>query len=298
MLDLSLKQKSSIKFLHSLVTEMRPGQWSKNLLVFAALLFSIKRATGEMVIFSIFGFILFSLVSSCVYILNDFLDREADRLHPTKKNRPLASGMLDPHIALVFGGVLLVSCLVFSALSNISFSLLLAVYFIINVLYSTVLKNIVILDVLIIALGFVLRAFGGAILINVVVTPWFFICIMFLSLFLAIGKRNHELILYQESEIVSRKVLQFYNKELLVQMNTIVTTATLISYALFTFTAGRTVYLSITIPLVLYGVFRYLYIIQVEGKGGEPDKLLFRDKPILVTVLLYVISVILILEYT
>ncbi len=297
MQNLSLKKEKSINLLYLLVMLMRPGQWSKNLLVFAALVFSLKSVTIDMVINSIYGFIFFLLVSSCVYILNDFMDREADRQHPTKRFRPLASGVLNPHLTMAFGGTLLITCLVLSALFGIPFSILLTLYFIVNVLYSTGLKHVVILDVMIVASGFVLRAIAGAVLINVKVTPWFLICIMFLSLFLAISKRRHELILSQESDAVPRKVLQFYNKELLDQMNSIVTTATLISYALFTFTSGRTVYLMWTIPLVFYGIFRYLYLIHVEGKGGDPDKLLYEDKHILITILLYAVSVISILGF-
>ena len=297
MQNLNLKKEKSINLLYLLVIQMRPSQWSKNLLVFAALVFSLKSVTIDLVINSIYGFIFFLLVSSCVYILNDFMDREADRQHPTKRFRPLASGVLNPHLTMVFGGILLIACLGLSALFSIPFSLLLTLYFIVNVLYSTGLKHVVILDVMIVASGFVLRAIGGAVLINVKLTPWFLICIMFLSLFLAISKRRHELILSQESDAVPRKVLQFYNKELLDQMNSIVTTATLISYALFTFTSGRTVYLMWTIPLVFYGIFRYLYLIHVEGKGGDPDKLLFEDKHILITILLFAVSVISILGF-
>ncbi|MDR3602429.1 MAG: decaprenyl-phosphate phosphoribosyltransferase [Desulfosporosinus sp.] len=290
-----MKKESTPNLLYLIVIQMRPFQWSKNLLVFAALVFSLKRVTIEVAINSIYGFILFSLVSSCVYILNDFMDRELDRQHPTKKFRPLASGALNPQLTMVFGGGLLIACLVLAALISKPFSWLLILYFIINVLYSIALKHVVILDVMIVASGFVLRAIGGAVLISVKLTPWFLICIMFLSMFLAISKRRHEFILSQDSDVRPRKVLQFYNLELLDQMNSIVTTATLISYALFTFTSGRTVYLMWTIPFVFYGIFRYLYLIHVEGKGGEPDKLLFKDKHILITVVLFVISVVLIL---
>lgn len=293
----SLKKEKSINQLYLLVVQMRPGQWTKNLLVFAALVFSFKSATIDMVIKSVYGFILFLLVSSCVYILNDFVDSEADQQHPVKRYRPLASGMLNPQLTMVFGGTLLITCLGLSALFSVPFSILLTLYFVVNVLYSTALKQVVILDVMIVASGFVLRAIGGAVLINVKLTPWFLICIMLLSLFLAISKRRYEFILSQENDTFPRKVLNFYNKELLDQLNTIVTTATLISYALFTFTSGRTIYLMWTIPLVFYGVFRYLYLIHVEGKGGDPDKILFEDKHILCTILLYAVSVILILGY-
>lgn len=293
----SFKRESPHNLLYLIVIQMRPFQWTKNLLVFAALIFSIKRVTINLAMNSVYGFIFFSLVSSCVYILNDFMDLKADRQHPKKKFRPLASGALNPQLAIALGGVLLLTCLGLSTLTNWAFGLILTLYFVINVLYSLALKHVVILDVMIVASGFVLRAIAGAFIINVKLTPWFLICVMFLSLFLAISKRRHEFILSRESDVVPRKVLQFYNKELLDQMNSIVTTATLISYALFTFTSGRTVYLMGTIPIVFYGIFRYLYLIHVEGKGGEPDKLLFKDKPILITVLLFVASVIVILGF-
>lgn len=283
--------------VYSMIKQMRPKQWTKNLLVFAALIFSPEMYSINLFIDVFLGFILFSLVSSSVYIVNDFMDIEADRLHPTKKNRPMASGALNPQYTLGFGAFLITACLTMAFFMNISFAILLTVYFILNVAYSKILKHIVIIDVMVVAAGFVLRAIGGSIIILVNFTPWFLVCTMLLSLFLAISKRRHEFILAQEKDSMHRKVLKFYNKELLDQMISIVTTATFISYALFTFTSGRTVYLMWTIPFVIYGIFRYLYLIFFEGKGGSPDKLLYEDKPILVTVVLYGLSVMVILFY-
>lgn len=175
---------------------------------------------------------------------------------------------------------------------NPLFGVLCIVYFLLNVSYSFVLKHLVILDMMTIATGFVLRAIAGGVLIHVPFTPWFLICTMLLSLFLAIGKRRNELTLLEGNTGSHRKVLDNYSITLLDQFNTIVTTATIISYSLFTFTSDRTIHLMWTIPLVIYGMFRYLYLIHMKNQGGSPDRVLFEDKPILITVMLYVISVV------
>ena len=281
--------------LKLLFTQLRPKQWTKNLLVFAALLFSLKAVDLSAFIRSLAAFFLFSFVSGCVYIINDYADREADRIHPVKKNRPMASGALNPALALWFGGVLLAASLVASFFINPLLTVLLVVYFALNVSYSFKLKHMVILDIMVIASGFVLRAIAGGLAIYVHLTPWFLLCTMLLSLFLAIGKRRHELFLLEDQKGSHRKVLENYSFALLDQLTGIVATATIISYSLFTFTAGRTIYLMWTIPLVIYGIFRYLYLVHIENKGGAPDRMLLEDKHILVTVILYVISVVAIL---
>ncbi|MGX6446103.1 decaprenyl-phosphate phosphoribosyltransferase [Neobacillus sp. K501] len=288
---------TSTHVLKLLIKQLRPKQWTKNVLIFAALIFSFEVISLETVTKTIIGFFLFSFVAGCVYILNDFVDREADSKHPVKRYRPMASGALNPYLALTFGGFLLLISLVSSFFLNPLFTLLLAVYFILNVSYSLKLKHVVILDVMIIAAGFVFRAIAGGLIINVPFTPWFLICTMLLSLFLAISKRRHELILLESKKGSHRKVLEKYSIQLIDQLNSIVTTATVISYSLFTFTSGRTIHLMWTIPFVIYGIFRYLYLIHIEGKGGSPDKLLFEDMHILVTVTLYVISIIGILAF-
>ncbi len=242
---------------------------------------------------------LFSFVSGAVYILNDLVDLELDRQHPIKKNRPMASGNLPPAIAVSAGSILLLVSLVTSYYLNTWFGLILTVYFVLNVAYSFYLKNVVIIDVMVIATGFVLRAAGGAYVIDVPMTPWFIICTMLLALFLAISKRRHELTLVEAEGTQGdyRMVLNSYSTRLLDEMNSIVTTATIISYALFTFTSGRTLNLMWTIPLVIYGIFRYLYLIHIENKGGQPDEILLKDKPILITVLLYTVLLIVILMF-
>ncbi|WP_432644011.1 decaprenyl-phosphate phosphoribosyltransferase [Paenibacillus pabuli] len=273
---------------------LRPKQWTKNLLLFAALLFSFEEIRTETILSTLLGFILFSLVAGCVYILNDYVDRDRDRQHPVKMFRPLASGQVNPAHALLFGILLLILSVGIAFVMNLLFGVLCIVYFLLNVSYSFVLKHLVILDMMTIAAGFVLRAIAGGVLIHVPFTPWFLICTMLLSLFLAIGKRRNELTLLEGNTGSHRKVLDNYSITLLDQFNTIVTTATIISYSLFTFTSDRTIHLMWTIPLVIYGMFRYLYLIHMKNQGGSPDRVLFEDKPILVTVILYVISVIMI----
>ncbi|TCP57795.1 4-hydroxybenzoate polyprenyltransferase [Tumebacillus sp. BK434] len=280
-----------------LFQQLRPKQWTKNLLVFAALIFSFQIANVDLLLRSVVGFFLFCFVSGCVYILNDFVDREADRQHPEKRFRPMASGALNPYLALTFGLVLLAVSIAWGLYLEPLFGILLFVYFVINVAYSFRLKHVVIIDVMIIASGFVFRAIGGALVIEVPFTPWFLLCTMLLALFLAISKRRHELLLLQNNKGSHRKVLESYSPELLNQLNSIVITATIMSYALFTFTSGRTIHLMWTIPLVIYGIFRYLYLIFMEEKGGKPERDLFQDKHILVTVLLYGLAVVVILKY-
>lgn len=290
------KDKSGSKVLPYLMV-LRPKQWTKNLLVFAALIFSIKTVNIHMLLKAVGGFILFCIVSSCVYIINDYMDREADSRHPEKKYRPIASGRLNPAKALAFGSALLCCALGMAFILEPGFSLLLLGYFMINVAYSIKLKQIVIVDIMVIAFGFVLRAIGGGLVIDVSFTPWFLICTLLLALFLAISKRRHELYLLSENKGEHRKVLEQYSPELLNQLNSIVTTAAIMSYSLFTFTSGHTIQLMWTIPLVMYGIFRYLYLIHMKGKGGRPEKVLVEDGHILATVLLFAIMVASILYY-
>ncbi|MGG3838351.1 decaprenyl-phosphate phosphoribosyltransferase [Paenibacillus thiaminolyticus] len=291
--ELILENNKSFIFLF--VKEMRPKQWSKNLLVFAALIFSINDSNTDAFIFAALGFLCFCFISSCVYVINDYLDREADRLHPIKKYRPIASGLLNPKLALLAGSILFVGTCFLSFYINFIFGIILLIYFFLNITYSMKLKHIVILDVMTIALGFGLRAIGGAIIINVNLTPWFLICTMLLALFLAVSKRRHELYLLNSDGGNHRKVLDKYSFQLIDQINTIAVTSTIVSYALFTFTSGHTIHLMWTLPFVIYGIFRYLYIIHIEKDGGAPDKILFEDRHLLITVILYGLTVIAVL---
>lgn len=286
-----------MKTIWLFIKELRPKQWTKNILVFAALIFTIPNITVPMIYSALAGFLLFSFISGCVYILNDLVDLEIDRQHPDKKDRPMASGELAPALAVSLGLVILIASLAASFYLSISFAMVLIAYLLLNMAYSFYLKKIVIIDVMVIAAGFVLRAAGGAFVIDVPMTPWFIICIALLALFLAISKRRHELVLFETQESEGRAVLQQYSAKLLDEMNSIVTTATIISYAFFTFTSGRSIYLMWTIPLVIYGIFRYLYLIHIENKGGKPDEILLEDKPILITVTLYALILVFILLY-
>lgn len=289
--DVKTTSRVRQNIVYLLIRQLRPHQWTKNLLVFAALLFSLHKVSTDVIGKSLFAFLLFCFVSGCVYILNDFVDIKNDRNHPEKQFRPMASGALPPALALSFGVFLLAASLFSAFYFDRLFGVVLTVYFVLNVAYSLKLKHVVILDVMIISSGFVLRAIGGSLMINTPFTPWFLLCTMLLALFLAISKRRHELLLLHAHKGTHRKVLDSYSSELLNQLNTIVTTATIISYSLFTFTSGRTVHLMWTIPLVIFGIFRYLYLITITDKGGSPEKVLLQDKPILITVLLYVIAV-------
>lgn len=278
-----------------LVKQMRPRQWSKNLLVFGAFLFSADSMNMEGLLASFVAFLLFCFVSGCVYILNDYVDREADRQHPEKAKRPMASGRLNPMTALLFGAVLLTLSLTAAFLQHVPFGFLLAAYFIMNVSYSLKLKHIVILDIMMIASGFGLRALGGALVIDAGFTSWFLMCVFCISLFLAIGKRRHELLL-EHNKASHRKVLVSYSETLLNQLSGIVTAMTIMSYSLYTFISEHSIYLMWTIPCVIYGMFRYLYLIHVLGKGGKPEELLYEDKGILASTLVFGIAVILILK--
>lgn len=288
---------TNISTVYLLIKQLRPKQWTKNLLLYAALLFSFQLTYGDKIILATMGFILFSFTASSIYILNDFNDIEADRNHPDKKNRPMASGALNSKLALMVGIFLLTFALVSAFLLNKLFFMILVTYFITNVLYSFILKHVVIIDIMIIAFGFVLRAIGGAVIIEVPFTPWFLLCAMLLSLFLAIGKRRHELSLALQQDSSHRKVLDDYSLPFLDQLTSIVSSATIVSYAVFTFTSGQSIHLMWTIPFVVYGIFRYLYLIHVKGEGGAPEKVLIEDKHILITVSLYVVSVLVILTF-
>ncbi|WP_343838411.1 decaprenyl-phosphate phosphoribosyltransferase [Salinibacillus aidingensis] len=291
---MSLKSTSTIYLIWK---QLRPQQWSKNVLLFSALLFAQEYGNINALLLSVFSFFAYSLTASSIYIFNDYKDIESDRNHPVKRYRPMASGLLKPKLALGIGAVLLLGSLSTSFIVNPIFFLILIVYFVTNIMYSLYLKHVVIIDMMIIAFGFVLRAIGGAVIIEVPFTPWFLLCAMLLSLFLAIGKRRHELVLSMEENKSHRKVLENYSLPFLDQLISIVSSATIVSYAVFTFTSRNSPYLMWTIPFVIYGIFRYLYLIHIKKLGGAPEKILLEDKHILATVILYTMSVIVILTY-
>lgn len=283
--------KHQFSTFYLLLKEIRPEQWTKNIVVFTAWLFSYKKLP-ELAFFKTFlGFFIFCMISGCVYILNDYLDQEEDKKHPDKKYRPIASGKLRSHTALLFCLFLFIFATYTSLILNTYFGMLILTYFFLNIAYSFQLKHVVILDVMTIAFGFVLRAIGGGLVIGVRFTPWFLLCILLLALFLALSKRRHEIVLLQDEKATHRKVLENYSIELLDQLISIVTTATILSYSIFTFTSGHSLYLMASIPFVIYGIFRYLYLIHMKNAGGKPGKILLHDKHILITVILYTLTV-------
>lgn len=281
----------------SLVREMRPKQWTKNVFVFAAILFSGNLLQWHLLFQVILGFIAFSLISSTVYIINDILDVEKDRQHPEKSQRPIASGALPVKFAAAWASVLGISAILISLHLNPQFLAILIIYFLVNIAYSLKLKHVVLVDVMLVALGFVLRAISGAVIINVRLTSWFLICALLLSLFLALSKRRHELVLFQEDSSQGRQVLEHYSTALLDQLISIVTAMTIMAYALYTFTSGQPREMVVTVPFVIYGIFRYLYLVHMQQGGGSPERTLLEDKHILFTVISYGLVVFIILRY-
>lgn len=279
-----------IKKIYIMIISMRPKQWVKNGFVFAGLIFSKSFLQVEPVIRTVFVFILFSMVSGGIYIINDVIDIKKDALHPTKKNRPIASGKLKPREALVFSAIVLGIGFYFSYILNFKLFLVLITYFLMVLAYSLKLKNVVILDVIIISLGFVLRTIGGAVAISVEISPWLIVCTTLLALFLALNKRKNELLVLTEDAGKHRKILEEYSSELIDQMLSVVTSTTVMSYALYTFNAGKSYYMMFTIPFVLYGIFRYQYLASEKDMGGSPELALLKDKPLLIDIILWVVT--------
>lgn len=286
--------------LRGLVKTMRPQQWiPKNAIVFAALVLSESglALNPDAILRGFAAFTVFALISSCAYILNDLLDIEKDRAHPTKRNRPLPSGQLASSTAWVALGVFLIISLVSAFFINQWFALIVALYFINNIVYSTSVKNMVILDVFSIAAGFVLRAMGGAVAIGVPISPWLYILTALLSLFLGISKRRHEVHLLKAGSGSFRKVLNDYSVPMLEEMLNVVTASTVIAYSIYTFVAEslpENHAMMLTIPFVVYGIFRYLYLVH-SGQDAPPDEMLLKDRPLIATVIFWGISVLLIL---
>jgi len=285
--------------IRSIFVTLRPQQWVKNFVLFAGLVFSQNLSNSDMVLKTIAGFALFCLLSSSVYILNDILDRESDRKHPLKSNRPIARGDIKISTAVVLFVLLALVALGLSYRLSPSFALAALGYFVLNLLYSLYLKHVVIIDVMCIALGFVLRAVAGAVVIGVEISAWLIVCTTLLALFLGFGKRRHELMLLDNQATDHRKSLSEYSQYFLDQMISVVTASTVIAYAFYTLSPDvesklGTKHMDLTIPFVLYGVFRYLYLIHQKEGGGSPTKMLLNDKPILANIILWLISVVLI----
>ena len=281
--------------LMAIAAAMRPQQWIKNCVIFAALLFSRSFLDTALLGRAIIAFWLFCAVSSAVYILNDILDLENDRAHPTKRLRPIAAGELGAALAGAIGSVLAVSSLALSFQLNPSFGAMAAVYLGVNLLYSVWLKRVVIVDVMIISSGFVIRAVAGGLAIGVEISAWLILCTIFLSLFLGFTKRRQELALLESRVSTTRAILREYSIGFLDQMIAIVTSATFVAYILYTLapeTRQRlgTPYMPLTIPFVLYGVFRYLYLVHQKSLGESPTGALYADRPLLINVLIWALA--------
>lgn len=272
----------------------RPKHWTKNLFLFAGILFSQNLLNFSLLVKVILAFLIFCFLTGSVYILNDLTDLERDKRHPAKSRRPIASGRLKVRQAIIALIIFMFLSLVLSYLLNLSFFLTALAYFLIQIAYSFFLQRIVILDVFAIASGFVLRVVAGAVVINVEISSWLIICTILLSLFLGLSKRRHELLMNEEEAQYYRKVLAKYSPYLLDQMISVVTASTVVCYALYTMSSDTiqkfgTKNLIYTIPFVLYGIFRYLYLIHKKEMGGNPENILVSDKPLMIDILLWVI---------
>jgi 4-hydroxybenzoate polyprenyltransferase len=281
--------------LRALLKTMRPRQWTKNAFIFAALVFDGKLFHLTDFLRTLAGFGLFCLISSATYIFNDLLDVQADRQHPVKKNRPIASGRLPVPVAAAAGILMALGSLVAGYFLAWQLALTLLIYFAMMLAYSKWLKHILILDVLIIATGFVLRVHAGTTLIVVErFSPWLYVLMTLLALYLGFGKRRAELALLADDATNTRKVLDGYTIPLLDQFITIVSGTTIVAYSLYTFfrpEAPGNHALMLSIPFVVYAIFRYLYLVQVKQIGGEPEEILLTDHPLQIAIVLWGLSI-------
>jgi 4-hydroxybenzoate polyprenyltransferase len=275
-----------------LAKSLRPEQWTKNLVLFAGLLFGGRLLQPDAVISATAGFALFCGLSGAMYLVNDIWDRDVDRRHPLKKGRPIASGELDVTTAAWSAGGLTVGAVAIAWLLNPALGGIAVAYVLLLLLYSTSLKHVVIVDVLAIASGFVLRAVASAVAVDVPIGSWLLACTTLLAVFLALSKRRHEIVLLGDTASHHRPSLEHYSPYLLDQMIAVVTASTLIAYVMFTMSADTahrlgTPYLGVTVPFVLYGIFRYLYLVHQKLGGGSPAEMLLTDRPLLACVALW-----------
>lgn len=282
-----------------LIKTMRPKQWIKNIFVFAPLVFDKKLIELHYLGRTIAGFLVLCAISGTVYIINDVADADKDRQHPKKRKRPVASGQLGTKTAIGATIIILLITLPLAFLLDPIFGGIASGYLLMQIAYSFWLKHIVIIDVMVIASGFILRVAAGVPLVNAArFSPWLYVCMMLGSLLVGFGKRRHELTLLKENANAHRQSLEEYNLALLDHAITIVTASTLLAYALYTFSAEglpSNHAMMLTIPFVLYAIFRYLYLIHVKGVGGEPEEIILTDRPLQVAILLWGSSVVIVL---
>ncbi|MHB0914286.1 MAG: decaprenyl-phosphate phosphoribosyltransferase [Thermoleophilia bacterium] len=276
--------------LKALLISLRPKQWTKNLVVFAGIIFSRNITDWAMQGKVWFTFAAFCAIVGAGYLLNDIIDREGDRVHPVKRNRPIASGRLSPGVAAAAALVLAVAALGGGYLVESLLPAYLGAYMVLQLAYTLWLKHIVIIDVMLISAGFVIRAAAGAAVIHVDISPWLVICAMLLALFLSLSKRRAELVLMESDAASHRRNLEHYSVELVDQMTSVTASATLVSYALYSFTAYESRAMMATIPFVLFGIFRYLYLVHRRLEGGSPEQVLLTDLPTLLNVFAWALT--------
>jgi 4-hydroxybenzoate polyprenyltransferase len=279
---------------------LRPGQWTKNLVIFAGVIFGRRVFDTAALGAAISAFAVFCILSGVVYIVNDIADRDSDRQHPLKASRPIASGALPGGVAAIVAIVLGAAGLTAAYAIGRGFAAVATAYLALQMLYSGPLKHIVIVDVLTIAIGFVLRAAAGAVAVHVEISHWLLVCTILLALFIALAKRRHEIVLLAASAANHRPILGEYSAYLLDQMIGVVTASTLIAYVFYTISPETqakfgTPWLGLTIPFPLYGIFRYLYLVHQREGGGSPADLLLTDRPLLACVALWALAVALII---
>lgn len=274
------------------ITLVRPRQWTKNLAVFAALVFSGQLTDAGLALTTMFAFVALALATGGLYAINDAIDAERDRQHPIKCERPVASGHISRGAAAGIGAAMLVAAFVLSVMLGTKFLAAIAGYLVMHLLYGFALKHVAIVDMLVISFGFVLRAVAGALVIDVPVSPWLVLCTGLLALFLAAAKRRHELLLLREHSSDHRPVLSEYSAELLDSFMVTLSAATITSYALYTFFEERAPGYSmmLTIPFVIYGVLRYQSLVLMRDSGGRPEEVLLSDRPILAAVGLWALA--------
>lgn len=284
--------------LRAIAQTMRPKHWAKNVFLFVALVFDRKLTNSEAIIDTFAGVILFSLIASLVYIINDITDIEADRQHPTKKNRPIAAGRLPIRVAWIVAAVIVLFVFPLSYLLSPEFTIVALVYLVLNLAYSKWIKHIVLLDIIVLASFYVLRVAAGVALIEVArFSPWLYVFTTFLALLIGTGKRRAELALLAEGANAHRRVLDGYHLEFLDQLITLASGMTIITYSLYSFSAPNLPEnhaMMLTIPFIIYSIFRYQYLLQVKGTGGVPEDIVFSDRPLQLAILFYGITVLVI----
>lgn len=284
--------------IRALLRSARPRQWTKSLAVFLPLFFSVNEAWTldapqtalELGARAIGAAVVFCLVSGAIYLINDLADRERDRAHPTKRNRPIASGVISPHLAAISAVVLILAGLASAFALDLRLGIVVVIYILVQAAYSARLKNVALLDVFSVASGFVLRVLAGAVVIGVPISPWLYICAGLGSLFIALAKRRSELARAGDTAGDQRGILQTYTVGMLDQMIGVVATSAVVSYALYTFTADNLPdnhAMTLTLPFVLYGVFRYIYLVHTRDIAESPEEILIGDTPMILAVILW-----------